>query len=118
MPLFAAMLLAPSAPVAFVCQGLATIVGAAGGTIGLSALQTYAEPHRRATAVAMMLMLSSLIGLGLGPVAVGQISDLLAATQGKESLRYALLATTLILLWAALHFALASRTARADAVAD
>jgi predicted MFS family arabinose efflux permease len=115
MPLFAAMALVPSTMAAFLLQATATIVAAAGGTVALSAMQTFAEPHRRATAIAIMLMLSSLIGLGLGPVAVGQASDMLAAVAGRDSLRFALAGSSALLLWAGLHFWLASRHAARDA---
>lgn len=115
MPLFAVMYLVPSVLVAFLFQAAATILAAAGGTVALSAIQTFAEPHRRATAIAIMLMVSSLIGLGLGPVAVGQASDMLAVIAGGESLRFALAGSSALLLWAGLHFWLAARHAVRDA---
>jgi MFS family permease len=93
-------------------QLAAFFVGAAGGGVALSALQTYVEPHRRATAIAVLLLMSSLLGLGLGPVAVGLISDLLAPSLGHESLRYALLATMGMPIWAAIHFWLAARSSK------
>jgi hypothetical protein len=61
--------------VALGLQLIGFFIGASGGGVALSALQTYVEPHRRATAVAILLLTSSLQGLGLGPVAVGAISD-------------------------------------------
>jgi predicted MFS family arabinose efflux permease len=117
MPLFAAMYLVPSIFSAFLLQAVATVISAAGGTVALSAIQTFAEPNRRATAISIMLMMSSLIGLGLGPVAVGQASDLLNASVGTESLRYALAGSSLLLLWAGVHFWFASRHAIRNAVA-
>ena len=78
----------------------------------MSSTQTYVAPHRRATAIAVILFTSSLLGLGLGPVAVGVLSDLLAPNLGIESLRYALIATTVIPFWAAVHFYLAARASR------
>jgi hypothetical protein len=58
-----------------------------------------------------MMFLSSLIGLGLGPAAVGAISDALADQFGTESLRYALMISTIFLAWAGLHFERAARAA-------
>ncbi len=98
--------------VALGLQLVAFFIGASGGGVALSSLQTYVEPHRRAVAVAVTLLMSALLGLGLGPVAVGVISDLLASRFGPESLRYALIATTLIPFWAASHFLLAARSSR------
>jgi predicted MFS family arabinose efflux permease len=96
---------------AFLAQFLAVLAAASGGGASLAALQGQAEPHRRATAAALMLILSSLIGLGLGPVAVGSLSDLLTPRFGADGLRIAMLCATTIYAWAALHFALAARAA-------
>ncbi len=93
-------------------QLIGFFIGASGAGVALSALQTYAEQHRRATAVAITLLMSSLLGLGLGPVAVGAISDFLAPTFGTDSLRYALIATGFMPFWAATHFWLASRSSK------
>jgi MFS family permease len=93
-------------------QLIAFFIGSSGGGVALSAMQTYVEPHRRATAVAIMLLMSALLGLGFGPAAVGVISDLLAPSLGSESLRYALVATTCMPFWAATHFWLAARSSR------
>jgi len=116
-PLFAATFLLPEALAAFSVQFAATFVASAGGAVALSAIQTFAEPHRRATAIAIMLMLSSLIGLGVGPTGVGVLSDALSPATGGDSLRYALVLSTAFLLWASAHFLFAARHARADAAA-
>lgn len=89
----------------------AIFIAAAGGGVALAAIQSYAAPHRRATAVAVMMFLSSLIGLGLGPAAVGAVSDALVGQFGKESLRYALMLSTVFLGWAGFHFLGAARAA-------
>lgn len=66
----------------------------------------------RATALAILMLLSALLGLGVGPVAVGALSDALAPRWGVESLRYALTVIACVPLWAALHFWLAARSAK------
>ena len=58
------------------------------------------------------MLLSSLLGLGVGPVVVGVLSDLFAPRFGVESLRYALMVIGCMPLWGALHFWLASRSAK------
>jgi predicted MFS family arabinose efflux permease len=93
-------------------QLVAFFTGASGGGVAMSAMQSYVEPHRRATAIAIILLMSALLGLGLGPVVVGVISDLLAPSLGAESLRYALMAMLCMPLWAAIHFWLAARSSR------
>ena len=52
-------------------------------------------PSRRGTAMAMQTMLSTILGVGVGPLATGMLSDLLQPAFGQESLRYALLASSL-----------------------
>lgn len=115
-PLFICIFLSSHIVVAFICQFFATLFAAAGSTVALSAIQSFAEPHRRATAIAVMLLLSSLIGLGFGPVAVGVMSDALNAQTGTDSLRYALMVSTILLFWAALHFLMAAKSARQDRI--
>jgi MFS family permease len=89
---------------------------AVGAGVALAAVQSYSEPYRRATAVALLYFLACLLGLGLGPYLIGLTSDLLAPRFGNESLRYALLVSCAILLWSVVHFLLASRTSLVDRV--
>lgn len=70
-----------------------------------AAVQGLVAPRTRAMAAALLLFIVNIIGLGLGPLAVGLLSDLLAAGQGPaEGLRSALILAGLTGLWAALHF--------------
>jgi predicted MFS family arabinose efflux permease len=115
-PLYALVFLSPTPLAAISIKVFATFLAASGGGVALSAIQSFAEPHRRATAISLVLFLSSLLGLGLGPLLVGVTSDLLAPSLGRESLRYALLISTTALLWAGLHFWLSSRRAARDRV--
>lgn len=67
----------------------------------LSAFQHLVTPNMRATASAVFLFVNNLIGIGLGNLAIGAISDGLAAQFGDESLRYAILAGTVFYVLAA-----------------
>ena len=67
----------------------------------LSAFQHLVQPNMRATASAIFLFINNLIGIGLGNLAIGAISDLLSAQYGDESLRYAILSGTVFYLLAA-----------------
>ena len=68
------------------------------------------EPRMRATASALFFLCINIIGLGLGPTAIGAVSDFISPSYGSESVRYAMLAVTpIVCIWAALHFYLASR---------
>jgi predicted MFS family arabinose efflux permease len=109
IPLFAMMALAPSVAVVLAMKAIITFFSAAGAAVATAAVQSFAEPHRRATAVAMFLFLASLLGAGIGPYLIGLASDLLAPTFGAESLRYAMLVACVMLVWAVTHYYLSSR---------
>jgi predicted MFS family arabinose efflux permease len=108
-PLFVVAVLSPSVTVAFIFNFIATIVAASGGGVALASVQRFTEPERRATANALMLMISALLGVGLGPVAIGAASDRLHALLGTESLRWALAGSTVMFLLASANFLLAAR---------
>jgi len=76
--------------------------------------QSVVPEEMRATAVALMLFFANLLGMGLGGLSVGILSDALASDYGKDSLRYALIALSPGFLWCGVHFWLAARTAAAD----
>jgi MFS family permease len=77
--------------------------------------QGLAKVHMRALVSALLLFVINLIGLGLGPWAVGLLSENLKPAYGIESVRYALLWVVLIgAAWSTIHYALAARTLRED----
>ena len=77
--------------------------------------QTLVTPAMRALASAILLFVLNLIGLGLGPVAAGALSDYLKPEYGVESIRYSLFILAVFgNLWAAAHYYFASRTLRED----
>jgi predicted MFS family arabinose efflux permease len=58
----------------------------------ISAIQHLVRPEMRAVASAIFLFVNNLIGLGLGTLIIGALSDAFVARFGAESLRYAILA--------------------------
>ena len=73
-------------------------------------------PHSRATTSALLLFVVNLLALGLGPLAVGLLSDAFGAQFGPaEGLRFSLLTFSLMPLVAAILFMIGSRTVQADA---
>ena len=80
----------------------------------ITAVQHLAPAHMRTTASALFLFINNLIGLGLGSLLIGTVSDALAAQFGDESLRYSVLAGTGFYLIAALLMFAASRTLARD----
>ncbi|WP_205479923.1 spinster family MFS transporter [Sphingomonas arenae] len=83
-----------------------------------TAVQNLVERPMRATASACFLLINNLVGLGVGPLLIGAVSDALKTSYGVESLRYAAVAALGFYLVAALLALLASRTLIKDWVAD
>lgn len=79
-----------------------------------TAVQHLAPRHMRSTASASFLLINNLIGLGVGPLLIGALSERFKASYGVEALRYAAMSATLFYLLAALLMLLAVRTLRAD----
>lgn len=71
-------------------------------------------PQRRALASAIIYFVLNIIGLGMGPLTVGIISDLLMPSTGTESLRWALLIVSQFALLGAGFYVLAARHLPAD----
>ena len=91
-----------------------------GGLIGFylgptfAMVQSLVDPAMRAVAAALLLLVINLVGLGLGPVAVGIFSDALKPNFGAESLQMALLLVPPLCIWAAYHYHTAANTIGAD----
>jgi predicted MFS family arabinose efflux permease len=81
----------------------------------LSQAQGLVSLRMRAMASAVALLIINVIGLALGPLLTGMLSDGLEGRFGEESMRYALLlATSIVLPWAAWHYARAGKTIDGD----
>ncbi len=68
----------------------------------------------RALASSILFFVLNLIGLGLGPLLTGYISDQLVPRYGEESLRYALVIVVLVYGWSTFHYVMSARTIRED----
>jgi MFS family permease len=108
--------LSPTAWMAITAKVVMAVGSSVAAGVAIAALQSYVEAHRRATAIAIVLFLHSLIGLGLGPYIVGLVSDLTMPMLGKESLRSGILTAGICLPWAAWHYFRAARTSLRDTV--
>jgi MFS family permease len=75
--------------------------------------QTLATLRSRAAATSFLLLVQTFVGMGLGPLIAGQISDFVAADVGpQQGLRYGLCIVGLVNVWAALHYFLGAKTIR------
>jgi len=77
-------------------------------------VQTLVSDRMRAMAIATIYLFANLLGMGLGPLTVGVLSDLFREWVGTESLRYGLLALCPGYLWVSYHLLRASRTVMED----
>ena len=69
-----------------------------------SSVQGLTSPQSRAMASAVLLFFQNLIGLGLGPLAFGMLSDAIKPSFGEDSVRYVLYAASLMSLIPAFFF--------------
>lgn len=77
--------------------------------------QSVATVRMRAISASVLLFIQTIIGLTIGPLIVGAISDHLSPSIGDaRSLAYGLVIVGLANLWAAVHYYVGSRTYRAD----
>jgi MFS family permease len=83
-----------------------------------TAVQHLVPRRMRATASASFLLINNLIGLGVGPLLMGAISDSLSKTYGSEALRYAAMSCLSFYLLAALLMMFAVKRLRTDWVDD
>jgi MFS family permease len=113
-PAYLLVIVAPTGSLAITAYFVPAVFGIffQGPTAALS--QAVSPVSMRATSGALLLLVGNLIGLGLGPLAIGVLSDALEPRFGVESLRYALLlAPIAAVIGAALYFR-AATTLRAD----
>ena len=82
--------------------GPAALGGAYIGT-NFAILQSQLPLQMRSVGAAINLFILNIIGLGLGPLSVGIISDMYEPSVGIDSVRYGLLFTVLIMAWGAAH---------------
>lgn len=88
-------------PVFFAGFYLAPCIALTHGMVGL---------RMRALSSAVLFFILNLIGLGIGPIATGLLSDYFEPQYGLDAIRYALAATALVNVWCAVHYYLASRS--------
>ena len=87
------------------------------GPIATAVQHLVAQPLR-ATASASFLLINNLVGLGIGPMLIGALSDLFKERYGSEALRYAAVSVVGFYLVAAILMMLAVRRMREDWVED
>ncbi len=80
----------------------------------LASTQFLVGVRMRAMGTAVLLFVLNLIGLGLGPMITGFVSDALEPSFGVDALRYAMAITVLVNIWCAVHYYWSARTIKED----
>ena len=113
-PAYVLVIAAPTGSLAIAAYFIPALFGIffQGPTAALS--QAVSPVSMRATSGALLLLIGNLIGLGLGPLAIGVLSDMLEPQFGQESLRYALLVAPAAAVIGAIFYFRAARTLRDD----
>lgn len=99
---------------AFALAGVALLAINLGNGPAFAVMQAVVPLRVRAISISIVFLFANLIGMGLGPLTVGVVSDSLRPTLGVESLRYALAAASPGFLWGAWHLWRASKSVSAD----
>jgi len=110
LPFLLGFYFAPTWQLAITSIGIAAFFSGAFGGVLLAGVQGLVGPHARALAAAIMMFVSNLIGLGMGPFVTGALSDLLHPMFGDESLRWSLIIMKVMPLMAIFHLWMASKT--------
>ena len=114
LPFSVGAYLATDATWAIVLLAFPVSVGALYFGPTLAMLHTLVKPEMRSLASAILLFINNIIGLGLGPLMIGVLSDYFSAAYGARALPYAMVTSTLLAFWASFHLWLAAGTLRAD----
>lgn len=106
IPFYIAGLLSDSAVFALIMFAFPPVLNTMWYGPGYAAVQGLVQPQTRATASAVLLFIINLIGLGLGPLGVGAVSDFISGPMGlgsAEGVRWSLM---IFILFGALASAL------------
>ena len=116
IPLYLAVLYIPDGRTALALLILPTILGAFWTAPAIALTQNLAPVAMRARAAALRIVAANLVGMALGPLLTGALSDWFATDAGSNAigLRNALAVMTLLFIWAALHWVLAVRALRRE----
>ena len=114
LPFGAAIYLVDNSTMVFLLIGIPAAAGGMylGPTLGM--VQSLVAVRMRTVASALFLFIINLIGMGLGSVVIGGMSDALTPTYGQDALRYTLLIVMVFNFWAAYHYWRAGRFMETD----
>jgi predicted MFS family arabinose efflux permease len=114
LPFLAVFLFSPDRNVALAGYAIAMVFSVFFVGPSYAVAQGLARLRMRAQAAAWLMFSINLIGLGIAPLAVGMLNDALASTYGDGAIRYSLMITGAVSIWAVAHSLLAARSVRGD----
>jgi predicted MFS family arabinose efflux permease len=114
LPFGLALYLVPDSTTVFALIGIPALMGSVYLPPTYAMTQSLVEVKMRTVASALLLFVINLIGMGLGPLIAGALSDYFTPTYGKDALAYALLSMSFLNIWAAAHYWWAGRDYEAD----
>jgi MFS family permease len=114
-PIHVAAMIAPTFNGFLILSFIGGIFVSAGPPMLFAHLHVICGSPRRATSVALMFLFANLIGLGLGPVMSGALTDLLTARMGEGGIRWSLVVVMTIFLPAGWFAWRSARTLNTDA---
>jgi predicted MFS family arabinose efflux permease len=103
-------------PQAFIFYSVFAFFGTWWATPCLGAISHLFPATRLAQATAIFVMSMTLLGVGIGPLLIGMLSDYFTPTLGAEALRYALAASVSLLVLASVFLCLALPRYRAQMI--
>ena len=106
--------LGAAVPVGFLFSILGSVMGAMASPATIATGQSLAEPSMRATAHAIWTMAANLVGMGVGPLLAGWLSETLSVQHGDQAIRYSLVMVSGVAAPAAVALWIAARTIRSD----
>ncbi len=116
-PLYVAAMMVSDALMSFALLGASAFFNAFYLGPTSAVVQSIVHPRMRATASAIMFLVISLIGFGLGPLFVGILSDWIAyawATSSAEGIRWAQISSTAVVIPALYLYWRASKSIKND----
>jgi len=113
-PFTVAFLFLANPTLALLCYAGHSLLGMSFSAPTFAMTQAVVKVRARSLAVAFHLLLVNLVGLGLGPVVIGGLNDLLREDLGDGAIRYTMLLAALTNVIACGFYALAARSVRRD----
>ena len=106
--------LTKSVTVAFAIMAVVAVLWSSTYGPLFATVQALLPDNLRAMAIAIVMLFANLVGMGVGPLAAGALSDLLTPWLGQQSLRFSLVALCPGYLWIVWHLWRAAKTVERD----